>query len=104
MTATIFKDAVWTYIEPNAGIVSACLPYLANVFGQRFLKFLLYLSSFAGKATSLLRRSQGTDHSTDTMQTPRAAHESYELSDDADQGLPDPKHGKISRESVQYLV
>ena len=107
--ATIFKDAVWTWIEPNAGVLSACLPYLANIFGQRLLKLVSILSTFGKRTTSFLRLRSRTDHSlknTNTVQcgTQRATHESYELSDDNDHRLPESKNRDVSQESVRHLV
>ena len=107
--ATIFKDSVWTYIEPNAGVLSACLPYLANIFGQRILKMAKVLSAIGTRASTLLRFLSRTDHrtkDTNTVErgTQRATHESYELNIDNDNGVPDFKDRDLSQESVRQLV
>ena len=108
ITATIFKDSVWTYIEPNAGVLSACLPYLANVFGRWILHVAKILSTFGTKTKSLLRLHSRTDHKTEdtnTMEcgTQRATHEAYELTDN-DHGLPAFKDREFSQDSVRNLV
>lgn len=107
--ATIFEDSIWTYVEPHAGVVSACLPFLANVFGQRLLKALKNVSSFASRTLASLRLHSRTDHSTketNTLKsgTQRARHEAYELRDDTHGGLPEFRDRYISQESVRHLV
>lgn len=108
IVATIFKDSVWTYIEPNAGVLSACLPYLANVFGRRILQVIKFVSAFGSKTKSLLRLYSPTDHNTkdtNTVEhgTQRATHEAYELNN-SDHGLPAFKDRDLSQDSVRNLV
>lgn len=108
ITATIFKDSVWTYIEPNAGVLSACLPYLANVFGRRILQVAKYVSDFRSKTKSFLRLHERTDHRTKSTitadrGTQRATHETYELTNSTD-GLPEFKDRRLSHDSVRNLV
>jgi len=106
--ATIFKDAIWTYIEPNAGVISACLPYLANIFGQSLAKALKFISTLAYR-TSLLLRSHGANDSTNSTYTSkrgtqRATYEGYELNENGHQDLPRSKNKKVSQDSVRNLV
>ena len=106
---TIFKDAIWTYIEPNAGVMSACLPYLANIFGQRLLELLRGLRTLGNRSTSFLRIRSRTDyHKSDASDfkagTQRATHESYELGNDNKHIVSQFKDGSTSEESVRHLV
>lgn len=107
--ASIFKDAIWTYIEPNAGVLSACLPYLANIFGQSFTKALKFISNFAYKTASLWRPHGPANNSTDSTYiskhgTQRATYEGYELNENDHQNLPRFKDRNISQDSVRNLV
>lgn len=107
--ASIFKDAIWTYIEPNAGVISACLPYLANIFGQNFAKAVKVISNFAYKTTSFLRPRGPANDSTDSTYnrkhgTQRATYEGYELNENDHQNLPEFKDRNVSQESVRNLV
>ena len=109
IVASIFKDAIWTYIEPNAGVLSACLPYLANIFGQNFAKALKVISNFAYKTTSPLRPHGPTNDSTDSTYiskhgTQRATYEGYELNENDHQNVPRFKDRNISQDSVRNLV
>jgi len=109
IVASIFRDAIWTYIEPNAGVISACLPYLANIFGQNLAKALKFISNFAYKTTSLLRTHGPAKDSTDSTYiskngTQRATYEGYELKENDHQGLPRFKDRNVSQESVRNLV
>ena len=98
--ASVFKDSVWTIIEPNAGVISACLPYLANILGQKFLNFLKLLSSFASRTSSILLLRSRTNRSTTEdshsikMRLSGAAAEAYKL--DSDHSHPIPKFNDVS--------
>lgn len=103
------KDSLWTHIEPNAGVLSACLPYLANVCGQNLAKALKSLSGLIYKTTSLLRLHGQTKDSTgnttvDKSCTQRATYEAYNLNDNDYEGLPRLKDKDASEESVRNLV
>ena len=107
--ATIFEDSLWTYIEPNAGVISACLPFLAKAIGQKVLKWLKDLSTFGNKTTSLLRFRSKTGHSTKDSSsakpgTARALHEDYDLSDHHFKGIMVDKDRETSEESIRRLV
>ena len=108
ITATIFKDSIWTYVEPTAGILSACLPYLANIFGRRILQVVQFVSDFGSKTKSLLRlysrTEDGTrDTNTADRETHRATHEAYELNNSGND-MPAFKDRDLSQESVRNLV
>ena len=108
-TANVFKDSVWTYIEPNAGVLSACLPYLTNIFGRGILRVAKYVSDFRNNTKSLLRFHERTDKKTKNSSaaergTQRATHEAYELSNSIDRS-PEFKEDKdLSHDSVRHLV
>ena len=72
---SIFSASIWTYIEPEAGIISACLPVLANVFGHSVINLLKTLSDWGARFTlSNTRKSAGT-----TPGTQRATYEAFDL-------------------------
>lgn len=107
--ATLFKDSIWTHVELNAGVISACLPYLANIFGQNLAKAFKSLSNLAYNTTSLLRLRGHTNNNTDNTSvsqigTHRATYEAYETKDSNHQGLPTFKDRDMSEESVRNLV
>ncbi|KAL8753029.1 MAG: hypothetical protein Q9184_005543 [Pyrenodesmia sp. 2 TL-2023] len=109
LSASLFEASIWTYIEPNAGVLSACLPYLAHVFGKRLLDAFKTLSALMSRTTSklgLLRWTNRSSLKTDIAKpgTQRAAYEAYDLSDNTHKGLPAYKNGAASEESVRHLV
>ena len=107
--ATILKDAIWTYIEPNAGVISACLPYLANLFGSRVVNAFKSVSNLVDRTVSFLLYRFRPDRSTKTNNTTkfgtqRAAFESYELNENHDFGVHKVEDRRTSQESIRNLV
>ncbi|KAL8963660.1 MAG: hypothetical protein Q9193_000104 [Seirophora villosa] len=108
-SASIFEASIWTYVEPNTGVMSACLPFLAHVFGKRLVDAFKSFSALMGRTTSrlgLLRRTDNSPSKTDIVKpgTQRAAYEAYDLSDNAQKGLPAYRNEGASQESVRNLV
>ncbi|GAP93174.1 putative integral membrane protein [Rosellinia necatrix] len=52
LSQSVFLASVWTYIEPNLAIVSACLPLLGKRIGRNILSGLDYAHSFKLKAST----------------------------------------------------
>ena len=108
ITATLFKDSVWTYIEPNAGVVSACLPYLVNVFGRRILQLVKFLSDLRNNTKSLVRLHEWSnkkieDTNSAELGSHRATYDACELTDSIDRS-PEFKERDLSHDSVEKLV
>ena len=106
---TIFEDSIWTYVEPNAGLLSACLPFLAKIFGHSLMNWLDLLTTLGSKTASLLGLHSKSDASkADTIvagpRTHRAAHESYELGQNDGKRFTKLGDGHNSHESVRQLV
>ena len=81
---SVFGAAIWTYIEPDAGIISACLPFLANVFGHRVIGFLKDLSDWGAKMT-LTNRKKTTSTRSGTQ---RATYEAFDLDEESQLPIP----------------
>ena len=106
---SVFKAALWTYIEPDAGIISACLPFLANVFGQRIAVLLKRLSSFNSRTTSTLKRRVGSVYSskiavTANSGTQRATYEEFDLDEDNQGPIPASMTQDAGADSIRNLV
>ncbi|KAL8732132.1 MAG: hypothetical protein Q9181_004047 [Wetmoreana brouardii] len=109
ISATLFKDAIWTYIEPNAGVLGACLPYLANVFRHKIVDALKSVWKAAQRSTSFLRLRSRTESDEDNTEggkigTQRARYESYDMGMDNERGVTAYKNSGASQESVRHLV
>ena len=85
---SVFRAAIWTYIEPDAGIISACLPFLANVFGHRVIDLLKTWSDWGAKATLNIKKTTYT-----ASGTQRATYEAFDL--DEENQLPIPAVMKL---------
>ena len=106
---SVFKAAIWTYIEPDAGIISACLPFLASVFGQRIADLLKALSTFGSRTALLLRLRLPTANNTKrtttvASRTQRATYEEFDLDEDNDGPIPAAMKQDAGTESVRNLV
>ena len=81
---SVFRPALWAYIEPDAGIISACLPFLVNVFGHTIVNLLKSISDWGTKGTcSSKKKFAGT-----TPGTQRATYEAFDLDDDNQDPVP----------------
>ena len=108
ITATVFEDSVWTYIEPNAGVMSACLPYLVNVFGRKILQLVKFVSDLRNNTKSLMRLHEWSDKKIEDtniaeLRTHRATQEAYELTNGIDRS-PEFKEKDLGHDSVEKLV
>ncbi|KAI0140762.1 hypothetical protein BJ166DRAFT_110017 [Pestalotiopsis sp. NC0098] len=54
LSKSVFMASVWTYIEPNLAIISACLPFIGKPVGRRIAAGLEYARILGSKATSRL--------------------------------------------------
>ncbi|KAL8706575.1 MAG: hypothetical protein Q9201_000388 [Fulgogasparrea decipioides] len=109
ISATLFRDAIWTDMELNAGVLGACLPYLANIFGHKVVDALKSVWKFARRSTPFLRLRSRTESNEDStgagkIGTQRARYESYEMGMDNKRGVTAYKNVGASQESVRNLV
>ncbi|CAL8584258.1 hypothetical protein XPA_009864 [Xanthoria parietina] len=89
LAETIFEGGIWTYIEPHAALIAACLPYLATTFSQIFLKWSGLLRAIGEKKATTMsnirsksRKARPDGSNTIGFGTQRAALESYDLDTD----------------------
>lgn len=90
-------------------MLSACLPYLAHVFGKGLLDAFRTISTTLGQLPSFFGFHRGTDSgevNSDTIKpgTQRATYESYEMDRTAQHWLPELKREAASQESTRQLV
>ena len=108
-TGSILQDGIWIYIEPNTGIISACLPFLANIFGQYLREVINRISQFGSRTISLVRVRLNLYANTNVTQeggsrTHRVAHESYEPHDDNDRAMPGFRDQVGKAESIEDVM
>ena len=106
---SVVRDANWIYIEPNAGIISACLPFLTNIFGQQLREVMDWISNLSTRTIALVRIRMKSYVNIDATQeggptTHRAAHESYKLHDDDDRAIPGFRDQFGKAESIQSSI
>ncbi|KAL9042705.1 MAG: hypothetical protein Q9180_000407 [Flavoplaca navasiana] len=108
MSETIFEGGIWTYIEPHAALIAACLPFLAKTFSQIFMKWSRLLRSIGEKKTAALsslqkkpQKPRPRQENSSSKSTQRAAFESYDLSID---NTKDGAGFKESEDSIRQLV
>ena len=81
---SVFSASIWTYIEPEAGMISACLPFLANAFGHSIVNLLKTLSDWGARFTM-----SNTKKSSNTIPgTQRATYEAFDLDEDNQRPIP----------------
>jgi len=107
LSKSVFKASIWTYIEPSVGVIAACLPYLANMLGQKVRKILVAVSSV--DLTSLIRfRSSRGDTQTSGIDTRTSRgtrnHRSYEMTDGVDHISSKSGPRAAEQESIRSLV
>lgn len=83
---------IWTYIEPDAAIISACLPSLANTLGHKIFNAFKVIPAVVIRAFEHFRRRGKGMHGKDvghTAQcTQRAAYEAFDLDEHNDIPIP----------------
>ncbi|KAL8722846.1 MAG: hypothetical protein Q9225_000733 [Loekoesia sp. 1 TL-2023] len=108
LSQSMFYHSLWANIEPDAAIISACLPFLANIFGRKIFNAVKAVPAVGRRVPEILQCEKAERHGKDVADaapwTQRAAHEAYDL--DENYNIPVPAALERSDEtgSFQHLV
>ncbi|KAI0190902.1 hypothetical protein EV127DRAFT_429258 [Xylaria flabelliformis] len=116
-SGSYFPATIWIWVEPNVGIVSACLPYFSKLFGARALAAINRAKHAASNLSLKFRRGYSqrlpADHNTElriTKQTvvsvtvPDDIHSARNFDTYGNYTAQATAFGKSDGESIQGLV